>query len=146
MGVTSRGFAVFCGVILGSFGALGLLVDPHGPWRDDFLLAYWLPPIVLFPGAALAAALGGLPSDKFRDHMRVLWPAYAGLALYALGTGSWSNYVSHIPPLIVAVQTAAFLVVGGLLAPFQQTRPASFQIWLACPVLLCGWVTGTFLL
>jgi hypothetical protein len=144
MGVTSHGFAVFCGVILGGFGALGLLADPHGPWHNDFLLAYWLPPIVLFPGAALAAALGGLPSDKSRDLTHVLWPAYAGLVLYGLGTGSWSNYVSHIPLLIVAVQIAVFLVVGGLLAPFQQTRPASFQIWLACPVLLCCWVTGTF--
>ena len=142
MTITARGVAVFCGVILGAVGLFGLLVDPHGPWSDDFLLASWLPPIVLFPGAALAAALGGRPADRFSDHARVLWPAYAGLALCGFAAGRWSYYISHIPVLILAVQMVALLVSGGLLAIFPKTRPAGFQIWLACPVLLGLWVLG----
>lgn len=146
MTITARGAAIFCGVILGGFGTLGLLVDPNGPWSDSFLLASWLPPIVLFPGAALAAVLGASPSDRFKDHTQVLWPTYAGLALYGLAAGYWSYYVAHIPALIAWVQTAAFLTVGGLLAPFPNTRPAGFQIWLGYAVLLACWVAGASLL
>jgi hypothetical protein len=65
MNITGRGAAMFCGVILAGVGALGLLLDPRGPWSDDFLLASWLPPIVLLPGAALAVVLGGAPSDQY---------------------------------------------------------------------------------
>ena len=137
MAVTSRGVAVFCGAILATVALFGLLVDPDGPWREDFMLASWLPPIVLFPGAALAGALGSRPSDRFRDLTRVLWPAYAGLALYGLVVGHWWFYnVSHIPIVVTAVHAVAFILAGGLLAPFAKTRPAALQIVIGYLILL----------
>lgn len=141
--MTSRGFAVFSGVILGGFGVLALLVNPISRWSNDFMVASWLPPIVLFPGAALAAGLGGLPSDRFNDHARVLWPAYVGLALYGLVVGHWWFYFSRLAALVAAVHALAFILVSAVLAPFPNTRSAALQIGAGYLVLLGCWVVGS---
>ena len=146
MNITARGAAVFSGVILGGFGVLGLLLEPYGRWHSEFLLANWLPPIVLVPGAALAAVLSGSPSDRFLDHTRVLWPVYAGLMLYGLGAGRWANDVAHIPMYILGLQMVALLLIAGPLVPFSKTRPAGFQIWLAGLVLLFSWIAASLFL
>jgi hypothetical protein len=145
MNISARGAAVFSGAILGGFGVLGLGLDPLGTWDFEYLLASWLPPIVLVPGAALAAVLGSSPSDRFKDHTRVLWPVYVGLMLHGLGAGRWANYVAHIPMYILALQAVALLLTGGSLVPFATTRHAGFQIWLACLVLLLSWGAGNAL-
>ena len=143
MNVTARGMAVFCGAILATVAAWGLTVDVHGPWAQDFMLASWLPPIVLFPGAALAAALSGQPADRFVAHARVLWPTYTGLALYAVVVGHWwFERSSGVPMLITAAHAVAFILVGGVLAPFPKTRPAALQIWFGYAVLLVTWFAG----
>ena len=145
MNVTARGMAIFCGAILAGVAAGGLTVDVNGAWAQDFMLASWLPPVVLFPGAALAAALSGLPTDRLSDHSRVLWPAYTGLALYGIVVGHWwFSHAAHFPTLVTAVHAVAFILIGGVLAPFATTRPAAFQIWLGYVVLLLTWSAGTF--
>jgi hypothetical protein len=154
MGVTARGVAVFSGVILAAVALIGALVAPDGPWAQDFLIASWLPPLVLFPGAALAAALDGSPPDGVAGRARVLWPAYVGLALYGVVAGGW--WLGGNPPLTsvgfttvaaVAVMTAhatVFILGGGLLAVFPLTRPAGFQIWLGYLLLVVTWFGGAF--
>ena len=85
-----------------------------------------------------------------------LWPAYAGLAIYAAvvgerwldvsGRGAHENYAGLFMLAVLVVHAAVFLVGGGILAVFPKTRPAGFQIWLAYPVLLGLWVLGGLLL
>jgi len=91
MNVTARGVAVFSGGVLAAVAVCGGLIDSQGPWAQDFLLASWLPPIVLWPGAALASALDGSSSRRVASQAAVLWPAYAGVALYGLVVGHWSR-------------------------------------------------------
>jgi hypothetical protein len=146
MSITARGVAVFSGVVLATVALFGVLVDPRGDNSDEFMLASWLPPIVLFPGAALAAALGSPSYHGFREHGQVLWPAYVSLALYGLVAGRWDQFVAQIPALIAWVQTAALLVIGAALVPFTTTRSAGLHIWVACATLICCWVAGDFLL
>jgi hypothetical protein len=152
--ITARGVAVFCGIILGGFGLLGLLVTPGGVGERNFLLASWLLPITLFPAAALAAALTEDTPHSVGGQSRVIWPAYAGLALYALVTGHrWyaasrgthESLTGLLMMLVIGVHAAVFLVGGGVFALFPKTRPAGFQIWLAYPVLLGLWAIGGFL-
>ena len=154
MTITARGVAVFCGVILGAFGLLGLLVAPGTLGERNFLLASWLLPITLFPAAALAAALAPETPRSVGGQATVIWPAYAGLALYAVVTGNrWydasrgthESLTGLVMMLVIGVHAAVFLVGGGTLALFPKTRPAGFQIWLAYPVLLGLWVIGGFL-
>ena len=154
MTITARGVAVFCGVILGGFGLLGLLVTPGGAGERNFLLASWLLPITLFPAAALAAALAPETARSVSGQSMVIWPAYAGLVLYAVVTGHRWYDASHgthesltglVMMLVIAVHAVVFLVGGGILALFPKTRPAGFQIWLAYPVLLGLWVIGGLL-
>jgi len=154
MNISARGVAVFCGVILGGFGLLGLLVTPGSLGERNFLLASWLPPITLFPAAALAAALTPEAPRSIGGQSAVIWPAYAGLMLYAIVTGHrWygashgthENLTGLVMMLVIAVHAVVFLVGGGVLALFSKTRPAGFQIWLAYPVLLGLWVIGGFL-
>jgi hypothetical protein len=156
MRFTARGAAVFSGLVLGGFGAWGLLVTPHSAGESNFLLASWLPPITLFPAAALAAALDADMPRGVRGQLSVLWPAYAGLVLYAAvsgvrwleasSRGTHENFAALFLFVVVAIHAAVFIVGGGLLALFARTRPAGFQMWLAYPVLLVSWVAGTFLL
>jgi len=154
MTITARGVAVFSGVILGGFGLLGLLVTPGGIGERNFLLASWLLPITLFPAAALAAALSEEAPRRVADQSAAIWPAYAGLVLYAVVTGHrWydasqgrhENLTGLLMMLVVGVHAVVFLVGGGIFALFPKTRPAGFQIWLAYPVLLGLWVIGGFL-
>jgi hypothetical protein len=121
----------------------------------NFLLASWLLPITLFPAAALAAALAAEAPRSVGGQATVIWPAYAGLVVYAAVTGHrWlvmsrginDNYTGLIMMLVIVVHAAVFLIGGGLLAIFPNTRPAGFQMWLAYPVLLGSWVLGSLLL
>jgi hypothetical protein len=155
MTITARGVAVFSGVILGGFGVLGLMVTPNSEGEVNFLLASWLLPITLFPAAALAAALAAEAPRSVGGQATVIWPAYAGLVVYAAVTGHrWlvmsrginDNYTGLIMMLVIVVHAAVFLIGGGLLAIFPKTRPAGFQMWLAYPVLLGSWVLGSLLL
>jgi hypothetical protein len=153
MSVTARGVALFCGVILGGFGLLGLLITPDTPGETNFLLASWPLPIVLLPGAALAAALDASASRSVSGQSAVVWPAFTGLAVYGAVTGyRWldassratqENVAGLFMLLVIAVHAVGFIVGGGLLALFPRTRPAGFQIWLAYPVLLGSWVLGS---
>jgi hypothetical protein len=154
MSITARGVAVFCGVILGGFGVLGLFVVPGGTAEANFLLASWLLPITLFPAAALAAALAE-EARSVAAQAAVVWPAYAGLVLYAAVTGNrWfeasrgthENLTGLAMLVVIVVHAAVFLAGGGALALFPKTRPAGFQVWLAYPVLLGSWVVGSLLL
>jgi hypothetical protein len=152
MGVTARGVAVFCGAILAAIALAGFLIDRTGPWAQDFLIASWLPPIVLFPAAALAAALGGASSDRLVDHSRLLWPVYLGLVLYGAVAGSWWLHdASQLTPeidtttvtvAVMAAHAAVFILAGGVFAVFPRTRPAAFQIWLGYVVLVASWLAG----
>jgi hypothetical protein len=153
--ITARAVAVFSGAILGGFGLVGLLVTPGGNGELNFLLASWLLPITLFPAAALAAALSSEQPRTIGGQAAVIWPAGAGLALYAAVTGHrWieasrgthENLTGLIMIGVIAVHAAVFLLGGAVLALFPKTRPAGFQMWLAYPVLLGSWVAGTFLL
>jgi hypothetical protein len=156
MTLTARGAAVFSGVILGGFGALGLLVTPGGTGESNFLLASWLLPIALFPATALAAALDADAPRSIGGQAAVIWPAYVGLVLYATVSGDrWldassrgthENFAGLFMLVVIAVHAAVFLVGGGLLALFPKTRPAGLQMWLAYPVLLGSWVAGSLLL
>lgn len=155
MTITARGVAVFSGVVLGGFGVLGLLVAPGGTGERNFLLASWLLPITLFPAATLAAALVPETPRSVGGQASVIWPAYAGLALYALVTGHrWydasraadETLTGLFMIAVIAVHAAVFLVGGGLLALFPKTRPAGLQIWLAYSVLLGSWVLGSLVL
>ena len=156
MTLTARGAAVFCGVILGGFGLLGFVVARNGSAESNYLLASWLLPITLFPAAALAAALDGATPRSVSDQAATLWPAYAGLAIYATvvgerwldasSRGTHENYAGLFMLAVLGVHAAVFLLGGGILAVFPKTRPAGFQIWLAYPVLLGLWVLGGFLL
>jgi len=154
--ITARGVAIVCGAILGGFGLLGLLVTRDSSGESNYLLASWLLPITLFPAAALAAALDTEIPRGVGGQAVVLWPAYAGLVLYAAvagdrwldvsGRGTHENYAALFMLVVIAVHAAVFLIGGGLLALFPKTRPAGFQIWLAYPVLLGAWVAGSLLL
>ena len=85
--ITAAGAAVFSGLVLGGFGALGCWSRRTSPANPYFLLASWLPPITLFPAAALAAALDSDMPRGVRGQLSVLWPTYAGLVLYAAVSG-----------------------------------------------------------
>ena len=156
MTLTARGAAVFSGVLLGGFGALGFLVTPGGPGESNFLLASWLLPITLFPAAALAASLDAGAPRSAGGQAAVIWPAYAGLVLYAAVSGDrWldassrgthGNFAGLFMLAVIAIHAAVFLLGGGLLALFPKTRPAGFQMWLAYPVLLGSWVGGSLLI
>jgi hypothetical protein len=156
MTFTARGAAVFSGLVLGGFGALGLLVMPNSASESNFLLASWLPPITLFPAAALAAALDSDMPRGVRGQLSVLWPTYAGLVLYAAVSGDrWidassrgthESFAALFLIAVMAVHAAVFLIVGGLFALFPRTRPAGFQMWLAYSILLVSWIGGSLLL
>jgi hypothetical protein len=60
--------------------------------------------------------------------------------------GTHENLTGLIMIGVIAVHAAVFLIGGGLFAVFPRTRPAGFQMWLAYPVLLGGWVAGSLLL
>ena len=156
MTLTARGAAVFCGVILGAFGLLGFLVSRNSSAESNYLLASWLLPITLFPAAALAAALDDDTPRDVQGQLAVLWPAHVGLVLYAAvtgdrwldasGRGTHENFAALFMLVVLAVHACVFLAGGMALVPFQKTRPAAFQLWLAYPVLLGAWVAGSFLL
>jgi len=156
MTITARGVAIACGIVLGGFGALGLLIAPKGDFEQLYLLASWLLPIGLFPAAALAAALDSDVERTVGAQATVLWPTYAGLVLYAAesgakwfdvsGRGTHENFAALFLLVVMAVHAAVFLLGGGALALFPRTRPAGFQMWLAYPLLLGCWVGGGFVL
>jgi hypothetical protein len=152
MNVTARGVAVFSGGILAAVAVCGVLIDRQGPWALDFLLASWLPRIVLWPGAALASALDGSSSRRVASQAAVLWPAYAGVALYGLVVGHWwmagpargvdENYAEVLMLAVMAVHAAVFVLSGAVFALFPSTRPAGFQLWLGYLLLISSWVAG----
>jgi hypothetical protein len=156
MTITARGVAVFGGLLLGGFGLLGLFIARDGSSESNYLLASWLLPIALFPAAALAAALDSDTEHTVAGQAAVLWPAYAGLVLYAAVAGDhWmqassgvahENYAGLLMIAVMVVHAAVFLISGAILALFPRTRPAAFQIWLAYPLLLACWIAGGFLL
>lgn len=156
MTITARGVAVFCGILLGGFGLLGLAVSRSGNSENTYLLASWLLPITLFPAAALAAALDSAVDRTIGAQIQALWPAYLGLVLYAAVAGDhWlqassgvahENYAALIMLAVMAVHAAVFIVGGGIFALFPKTRPAGFQIWIAYPVLLGCWLLGGYVL
>jgi hypothetical protein len=156
MTITARGVAIICGVLLGGFGMLGLLVTRGGPGEFNFLLASWLFPVTLFPAAALAVALDPDIPRGVSGQASVLWPSQLGLAIYGAvtgdrwldvsGRGTHENFAGLFLVVVMIVHAAVFLVSGGAFALFPKTRPAGFQIWLAYPLLLGCWVLGSVLL
>jgi hypothetical protein len=156
MRVTARSVAIVCGVLLGGFGVLGLLVTPGRPSETNFLLASWLLPVTLFPAAALAVALDPDISREIGGQAATVWPAHLGLALYGFVTGPrWlaaassaahGSYAAIFMIVVMALHAAVFLIGGAAFALFPKTRPAGFQIWLAYPVLLGSWGLGCLLL
>jgi hypothetical protein len=155
MTITSRGVAIFCGLLLGGFGALGLLISREGTSGQYFLLASWPMPIALFPAAALAAALDSDNPRRVGGQASVLWPTYLGLVVYAAvsgsrwldvsGRGTHENFAAVFLLLVMAVHAFVFLAGGLALVPFAKTRPAAFQLWIGYPVLLVCWIAGGFL-
>ena len=156
MTITAGGAAIVCGILLGGFGVLGLLITANSVAETNFLIASWLLPITLFPAAALAAALDNDTPRDVQGQLAVLWPAHVGLVLYAAvtgdrwldasGRGTHENFAALFMLVVLAVHACVFLAGGMALVPFQKTRPAAFQLWLAYPVLLGAWVAGSFLL
>ena len=156
MTITARGAAVFSGLVLGSFGILGLGVTPATNSEANFLLASWLLPITLFPAAALAASMDAAAPRSVSGQFAVIWPAYAGLVLYATVTGDrWldassrgahETFAGLFMLAVIALHATVFLVGGALFALFPRTRPAGFQMWLAYPILLLSWVGGRIVL
>jgi len=154
--ISARGVAIFCGTLLGGFGALGLLIAREGVGEQYFLLASWPMPIALFPAAALAAALDSETPRSVGDQGAVLWPTYLGLVLYAAvvgnrwldasGRGTHENFAALFLVLVMAVHAFIFLAGGLALVPFPRTRPAGFQMWIGYVVLLFSWIAGGFLL
>ena len=151
--ITSRGVAICCGVLLGAFGALGFLISPSSAAEVNYRLASWLLPITLFPAAALAAALDAGAPRTVRGQALVIWPAYSGLVLYAVGAGHrWfqaqahDNGVGLLLYLVMTVHAAVLLAGGMALVPFARTRPAAFQMWIGYVVLLVCWLGGGFVL
>ena len=152
MNVTARGVAVFSGGVLAAVAVCGVLIDSQGPWAQDFLLASWLPPIVLWPGAALASALDGSSSRRVASPAAGLWPAYAGVALYGVVVGHWwlagpsrgvaENYRQVLMIAVRAVHAAAGVLSGAVLAVFPITWPAGFQRWLGYLHLTASWDAG----
>ena len=155
MTITARGVAIVCGILLGGFGALGLLIARDGVGEQYFLLASWPMPIALFPAAALAAALDSDTPRSVGGQGAVLWPSYMGLVLYAAvagdrwldvsARGTHENFATVFLLLVMAVHAFVFLGGGLALVPFAKTRPAAFQMWIAYPVLLLCWIAGGFL-
>ena len=156
MTITARGVAIFCGVLLGGFGVLGLLISREGAAEQYFLLASWPLPIALFPAAALAVALDAESPRGVGDQTSVLWPTYLGLVLYAAvtgnrwldvsGRGTHENFAALFLIAVMAVHAVVFLAGGLALVPFVKTRPAAFQMWIGYVVLLVCWLAGGFLL
>ena len=156
MTLTARGAAVFCGVLLGGFGLLGLSVSHNTLNESYYLIASWPFPITLFPAAALAAALDHLTPRNMSEQAIALWPAYLGLVIYgAVAGGRWfevsgrathESYAGLFLIAVMAVHAAVFVFTGAAFALFPRTRPAGFQIWLAYPVLQACWMAGGFLL
>jgi hypothetical protein len=156
MALTGRGAAVFCGVLLGGFGVLGLSVSHNTLNESYYLIASWPFPIALFPAAALAAALDVLTPRTISSQTMALWPAYLGLVIYGVvaggrwfevsGRAAHENYAELFLIAVMAIHAAVFIITGGIFALFPKTRPAGFQIWLAYPVLLASWLFGGFLL
>jgi len=154
MTITARGVAIFCGVLLGGFGALGLLISRGGTGEQYFLLASWPMPIALFPAAALAAALDAEIPRGVGGQAGALWPTYLGLALYAAvtgnrwldvaGRGTHENFAALFLVAVMAVHAFVFLGGGLALVPFAKTRPAAFQMWIGYLVLLVCWLGGGF--
>ena len=144
MGVTPRTVAIFCGVILGALASWSLFVEGDGPWAEDFMIASWLPPLVLFPGAALAAGFDDTLKG-FSDRGKVLWPAYAGLVAQGLLVSRWWLLNAAISGFgAMFLQTAAFAFCGAVLAVFPKTRPAASHIWFGLLLLLESWVVAAF--
>jgi hypothetical protein len=156
MTITARGVAIVCGVLLGGFGALGLLIPRDSPSEANYLLASWLLPITLFPAAALAAALDGEAPRTVGGQTTVLWPTYVGLALYAAvagerwldvsSRGTHENFAAVFLLVVLAVHACVLLAGGMALVPFQRTRPAAFQMWIGYGVLFVCWIVGMFAL
>lgn len=152
--ITSRGVAIVCGALLGAFGALGFLVPPDSAAEVNYLLASWLLPITLFPAAALAASLDAGAPRSVRGQASMIWPAYMGMVLYAVGAGGrWfdaagrathENGTGLLLYLVMAVHAAVLLAGGMALVPFEKTRPAAFQMWIGYLVLVVCWVAGSF--
>jgi hypothetical protein len=152
VGITARGVAVFCGVLLGGFGLLGLFVAPRGLGEINYLLASWLLPITLVPGAALASALDPVIPRTAAAQARSMWPAYVGLPLYGAVTGArWydaslratpGNYIPVFMVVVLAVHAVLLLGVGAVLALFPRTRPAGIQMWIGYAVLIASWALG----
>ena|SRR5436190_14595757 len=153
--ITARGVAIFCGLLLGAFGVLGLLIGREGAGEQYFLLASWPMPITLFPAAALAAALHSNAPPRVGAQASVLWPAYLGLMLYAAvsghrwldvtGRATQHNFAALLLLLVMAVHAVVFLGGGLALMPFPKTRPAAFQMWIGYGVLLACWMAGGLL-
>ena len=154
MTISARGAAAFCGILLGGFGALGLVISREGTGEQYFLLASWPMPVALFPAAALAAALDAEIPRDVGGQASVLWPTYLGLVLYAAvtgdrwldvsGRGTHENFAALFLIAVMALHAVVFLAGGLALVPFHKTRPAAFQMWIGYGVLIACWIAGMF--
>jgi hypothetical protein len=150
--IPPRGVAVFSGAVLGGVGAFGLTLGGRGSALQDFLIATWLPPVVLWPVTTMICALDPGVPRSIKGQFAQLWPMYAGLALLAVTAGYWWDYGARIGTLAdyaaalriaVMLLHAAVFVGGGLLLMLHpKSRPAAFQLWLGYAVLLAGWLIG----
>jgi hypothetical protein len=155
MTIPPRGVAIFSGLVLGAIGVYGLRLDRGGAALPDFLIATWLPPIVLWPVTTMICALDPEVPRSVKGQFTQLWPMYVGLALLALPAGYWWDYGARIGMLddyartlqaaLMILHAVVFLGGGALLTLHPKSRPAATQLWLGYAVLLPCWIMGASL-
>lgn len=152
MTITTRGVAIFTGVVLGGFSVIGLLIDPEGSWAQNYLISTWLPPIVLWPVTVLVCVFDRDIPRQVRAQLRVLSVSYSGLGLYAFVSGRWwwdvsgrsthENYAGLAMLVVMAIHAAVFVLGGLALVVFPKARTAAVHMWLGYAVLLASWLIG----
>ena len=153
--IPPRGVAIFSGLVLGAIGVYGLRLDGASVALQDFLIATWLPPVVLWPVTTMICALDPDVPHSVKGQFTQLWPMYAGLALLALPAGYWwtygarigtlDEYASTLQAAVLILHAAIFLGGGALLTLHPKSRPAAIQLWLGYAVLLPCWIIGAWL-
>jgi hypothetical protein len=148
MTITARGVAIFCGILLGGFGALGLLIRAAGTGEQ------------YFPPCELAHADRALPRRGARGRSRRRDPRgvgadrrvvahVSGLALYAAvtgnrwldvsGRGTHENFAALFLVAVMAVHAFVFLAGGWRSFPSPRHVPRPFKCGSATS---CCWSAG----